>query len=76
MVDVELIVALFLIFRSTATGAGVGDENVADTVKKVLPRREAEPQRAVYQSCRGESILVYSNYWYELLFVYKIYFYL
>lgn len=49
------VVMYFSLFvcRSTATGAGVGDENVTDTVKKVLPRREAEPERAVYQSCRG-----------------------
>ena len=40
--------------RSAATGAGVGDENAADPVEAVLPGREAEPTRAVYQGGRGE----------------------
>lgn len=45
---------LSVVCRSTATGAGVGDENAADPVEAVLPGREAEPTRAVHQGRRGE----------------------
>lgn len=39
--------------RSAATGAGVGDENAADTIEEVLPGREAKQARTVHQSGRG-----------------------
>lgn len=40
--------------RAAAPGAGVGDEDVADPIQAVLPRREAEPPRPVHQSRGGE----------------------
>lgn len=50
--------------RSAATGAGAGNEDAADPVEAILPRREAKSPRQVHQGRGGQSLPLLIHYFY------------
>lgn len=59
LTNVYINVVVCVICRSAAAGAGAGDEDAADPIEAVLPRREAKPPRQVYQGCGGQFLYSY-----------------